>query len=58
MTAPWPAAQAPGRAATTAVLTALGAGSLVAVALGVYGRLHEPTFFAVNVAGFTSGIAV
>jgi hypothetical protein len=27
----------------------------VAVLLGVYGRLHEPTFFAVNVAGFSSG---
>lgn len=23
----------------------------------MYGRLHEPTFFAVNVAGFSSGVA-
>jgi len=32
-------------------------GSLVAVGLGVYGRLHEPTFVALNVAGFSSGTA-
>lgn len=33
-------------------------GSLVAVGLGVFGRVHEPQFFAINVAGFSSGIAV
>jgi hypothetical protein len=33
------------------------AGSLVAVGLGVYGRLHQPTFVALNVAGFSSGTA-
>ncbi|MEJ3655154.1 DUF6529 family protein [Actinomycetes bacterium KLBMP 9759] len=32
----------------------MGTGALVAVTLGVYGRLHEPTFFSVNVAGFSS----
>jgi hypothetical protein len=32
-------------------------GSLVAVGLGAYGRLHEPTFVALNVAGFSSGTA-
>jgi hypothetical protein len=30
-------------------------GCLVAVLLGVYGGLHEPTGFSVNVAGFSSG---
>lgn len=40
-----------------AVLVAVAAGTLVAVGLGVYGRLHEPSFFAVNIAGFSSGTA-
>jgi Family of unknown function (DUF6529) len=40
-----------------AVLVALAIGSLVSVGLGVYGRTHEPTFFAINLAGFSSGIA-
>ncbi|MDG4829511.1 DUF6529 family protein [Solwaraspora sp. WMMD1047] len=33
-------------------------GSAVAVGLGVYGRLHEPTNIAVNVAGFSSPLTV
>jgi hypothetical protein len=33
-------------------------GGAVAVALGVYGRLHEPTGIAVNVSGFSSAQAV
>lgn len=40
-----------------AVLLAMAVGSLVAVGLGVYGRMHEPTQVAVNIAGFSSGIA-
>lgn len=32
----------------------LSAGAAVAIALGVYGRTHEPTGVAVNVAGFSS----
>jgi hypothetical protein len=32
----------------------LSAGALVAVALGVYGRLHDPTGVAINIAGFSS----
>lgn len=32
-------------------------GALVAIGIGVYGRVHEPTFFAVNVGGFSSGTA-
>ncbi|MBN9101736.1 MAG: hypothetical protein J0I49_27095 [Pseudonocardia sp.] len=47
----------PGRVGRSGILFALAAGAAVAVGLGVYGRLHEPTFFAVNVAGFSSGLA-
>jgi hypothetical protein len=43
----------------TAVLVVPAAiGIAVAVGLGVYGRLHEPALVAVNVAGFSSPIAV
>jgi Family of unknown function (DUF6529) len=41
-----------------AVLTAVVVGALVAVGLGVFGKVHEPRFFALNVAGFSSGTAV
>jgi hypothetical protein len=40
------------------VLVAFALGSLAAIALGVYGRLHTPTGQAVNLAGFSSGLAV
>jgi Family of unknown function (DUF6529) len=40
-----------------ALVVAFGVGSLVAVGLGVYGSMHEPTFFALNLAGFSSGVA-
>ena len=40
------------------VLVAFAIGTLAAVALGVYGRLHAPTGQAVNLAGFSSGLAV
>ena len=36
-------------------LLPLVVGSLVAVLLGVYGSLHEPTGFSVNISGFSSG---
>jgi hypothetical protein len=39
------------------VTVAAALGSLVAVGLGVYGRLHEPASVALNIAGFSSGIA-
>lgn len=41
-----------------ALLVPLAVGCGVAVLLGVYGRLHEPTGFAINVAGFSSGLYV
>jgi hypothetical protein len=39
------------------LLLAVAVGSLVSVGLGVYGRLHEPTFAGLSVAGFSSGTA-
>jgi hypothetical protein len=39
------------------LVIAVAVGIAVSVGLGVYGRLHEPTFFAINIAGFSSGVA-
>jgi hypothetical protein len=49
----------PRRAATTtaALLGIVAAGAAVAVALGVYGRLHTPTGVGVSMAGFSSALA-
>ncbi|ODQ87694.1 hypothetical protein BHQ18_22790 [Mycolicibacterium flavescens] len=47
-----------GTAADTAALSAVAIGALVAVALGVFGKVHEPQFFSINLAGFSSGTAV
>ncbi|HEX2130926.1 MAG TPA: DUF6529 family protein [Actinophytocola sp.] len=46
----------PGRGNFRPVITALAVGSLVAVAIGVYGKLHEPTNQAFSLAGFSSGL--
>jgi len=37
------------------ILLTLAAGCVVALLLGVYGRLHEPTGYSVNIIGFSSG---
>ncbi|OBB56191.1 hypothetical protein A5757_03160 [Mycobacterium sp. 852013-51886_SCH5428379] len=37
---------------------AVAAGALTAVALGAFAVTHEPRFFSVNLAGFSSGTAV
>ena len=37
------------------ILVTLAAGCVVALLLGVYGRLHEPTGYSVNLIGFSSG---
>lgn len=42
----------------SAAVVPLGIGAAVAVALGVYGRLHEPAGTAINLAGFSSGQSV
>lgn len=41
-----------------ALLVPLAAGALVAVGLGVYGRLHAPTGFAIGLAGFSGPLAM
>ncbi|GGM05404.1 MULTISPECIES: DUF6529 family protein [Micromonospora] len=43
----------PGAGRRASLFVPLLAGAAVAVALGVYGRLHTPTGIAVNVAGFS-----
>jgi len=50
----------PAPRATTSAATLLGifaAGAAVSVALGVYGKLHDPTGIAVSLAGFSSAQA-
>ncbi|MGV0850899.1 DUF6529 family protein [Mycolicibacterium phlei] len=47
-----------GDRADAAVLVAVAIGALVAVGLGVFGKVHEPQFFSINLAGFSSGTAV
>ncbi len=49
---PQPATTPPGN---TGIATVILIGAAVAVALGVYGRLHEGTGFSINLAGFSSG---
>ena len=47
----------PVKAATRVVLP-LSVGAAVAIGLGLYGRLHQPTGVAINVAGFSSARSV
>lgn len=47
----------PGDSNLAAVLVPFAIGSAVAIALGVYGRVHEPTGIAVSVAGFSGAQA-
>ncbi|MBB3730656.1 DUF6529 family protein [Nonomuraea dietziae] len=44
------------RRSATGLLTPLLAGALVMVALGVYGRVHTPTGFAVGPGGFSGAL--
>ena len=46
------------RGGDAAVLVAVLIGALAAVGLGVFGKVHEPQFFSISVAGFSSGTAV
>jgi hypothetical protein len=71
MTAPYPAQQfpqppyetqqfaptGPARTSNLTLLALFAAGAAVSVALGVYGKLHEPTGIAVSLAGFSSAQA-
>ena len=54
--APLPPGRAPSGAAKLVVPSLIGA--LVALTLGVYGHLHNPTGYAINIAGFSSPGAV
>jgi hypothetical protein len=47
-----------GNRSALTLLVPFAIGGAVAVGLGVYGRLHEPTGIAVNVAGFSSPLTV
>ena len=53
-----PTAAVAARSSGAAVLIAVALGAVVAVGLGVFGKVHEPQFFSVSVAGFSSGTAV
>lgn len=55
-TRPIPRARAPKAGVSVAV--AVLAGAAVAVGLGVFAKVHDPRFFAIDVAGFSSGTAV
>lgn len=57
MSATSPPSHAAPRPGTTGLLIAAAVGTLVTIGLGVYGRFHEPTNFAINIAGFSSGVA-
>ncbi len=48
----------PGRASAAAIIIPLLVGAAVSVLLGVYAKQHEPRFFSINVAGFSSPVAV
>lgn len=57
---PQPTAEAPAAPAPTSLLWVLVATVItvvISVGIGVYGSLHEATFFAFNIAGFSSGAA-
>lgn len=43
---------------TAAVLVAVLVGAAVAILLGTFAKVHDPKFFSVNVAGFSSPTAV
>jgi hypothetical protein len=53
-----PAPSVPARTGTAALLGIAAVGGAVAVAIGVYGRLHEPVGVAVNIAGFSGPLEV
>ena len=56
MSAPLPPAAASGseKSGVAKLVIPSLIGALVALTLGIYGRLHHPTGIAVNIAGFSS----
>ena len=53
-----PTTVVPARSSGIAVLIAVALGALVAVGLGAFGKVHEPQYFSINLAGFSSGLVV
>jgi hypothetical protein len=47
----------PGGSGVRGVVIALAIGALVAIGIGAYGKMHDPTGVALNLAGFSSGLA-
>lgn len=52
------ASEAQSKAAGFGGALAVLVGAAVTVALGVFAKVHEPQFFSINLAGFSSGTAV
>lgn len=58
MSASVPSAGRRRRTSAAGLLIPFAVGSAVAVGLGTYGRLHDPSGYSINVAGFSSPLAV
>jgi len=54
---PSPVPPPPPSSGVAKLIVPVAIGGAVALTLGVYGRLHEPTFVAVNLAGFSGPLA-
>jgi hypothetical protein len=57
MSTPTPRAARPAATGAALLIVPLLVGAVVALALGVYGRVHNPTGVAVNLAGFSNAQA-
>lgn len=57
MTTTSPARTTPASSRFGPVLVAMAIGAAVSIGLGMFGRLHSPTGVAINLAGFSSGLA-
>ena len=53
-TAPWPVPRERTTSTAAKLIVPSLIGALVALALGIYGRVHSPTGIAINIAGFSS----
>jgi hypothetical protein len=53
-TAPYPLPRKPTASTAAMLIVPCLIGALVALALGIYGRVHSPTGIAINIAGFSS----
>ena len=53
-TQPIPLPRKPAASTTSMLIVPSLIGALVALALGIYGRVHSPTGIAINIAGFSS----